>query len=66
MKVIIEEGRRIKMQDQMKYITVEERELFDQLVEKYKMKGYSVPNSLTCKRSPFKQEDSLKQRDDKK
>ncbi len=54
------------MQDQMKYITVEERELFDQLVAKYKIKGYSVPNSLTCQKSPLKEEDSLKQKDNKK
>lgn len=53
------------MQDQMKYITVEERELFDQLVEKYKIKGYSVPNSLTCQKSLLK-EDLLKQEKNKK
>lgn len=54
------------MHNQMKYITVEERELFEKLAEKYKIKGYSVPNSLTCQRPPLKQEGSLKQRDDKK
>ena len=48
------------MHDQMKYITVEERELFERLVEKYKIKGYSVPNSLTCHKSHLNENDSLK------
>ena len=44
----------------MKYITVEERELFDRLVEKYKIKGYSVPHSLACLKSPWRGEGEVK------
>lgn len=44
----------------MKYITVEERELFDQLVEKYKIKGYSIPNSLTYRKPFIERLESLK------
>lgn len=44
----------------MKYITVEERELFDKLIEKYNIKGYSVPNSLMCQRSYPKTKEDLK------
>ena len=54
------------MQGQMKYITVEERELFDKLVEKYKIKGYSVPSSLSCPKSFPKEKDSFIKRENKK
>ncbi len=54
------------MQNQMKYITVEERELFNLLAEKYKIKGYSVPNSLTCQKSLSKEKVSLKKGENKK
>jgi len=34
--------------EHMKYMTVEERELYEKIVERYKLKGYSIPFSLSC------------------
>ena len=32
----------------MKYMTVEERELYKKVADRYKLKNYSVPFSLSC------------------
>lgn len=32
----------------MRYITEEEQELYEKIAEKYKIKGYTMPNSLAC------------------
>ena len=34
------------MKERMRYITVEEHELYEKLVDEYKIKGYSAPSSF--------------------
>jgi hypothetical protein len=36
------------MKEVMRYITVEEHELYEKLADQYKIKGYSPPASLMC------------------
>ncbi len=36
------------MRESMKYITVEERNLYERLAKQYNIKGYSAPVSIIC------------------
>jgi hypothetical protein len=54
------------MKESMKYMTVAEQELYEKLVEKYQIKGYTTPNSLTCHKAFLKEKDFLKRNKDKK
>ena len=37
------------MKDSMRYITVEENELYEKLAEIHGIKGYTTPQSLSCR-----------------
>ena len=52
--------------EQMKYMTVEERELYERIVERYKLKGYSIPFPLSCQVSSPEIKESKKVKISKK
>ena len=50
------------MKELMRYMTIEERELYERLAKEYKIDGYSAPLSLVCHRAYSVSKDSLKRK----
>lgn len=46
--------------ESMRYITVKEVEYYEMLAKKYKIKGFSIPNSLMCLQPEVKAERKAK------